>query len=137
MEAAYRASDDRRAAGGPSAAPLHPEPGRRIGVFRPGVHEGGALVPYAPRRETGRAAFERLEGGRVTRHRDGNAGTSDLVRPAPDTAGRDLTGFQHPWLHGATTPPVPGHPERRAPARDTTPARRPVPPARRAGASRE
>ncbi|MFJ9662638.1 M1 family metallopeptidase [Streptomyces griseoflavus] len=137
MKAAYQASDARRASGGPPAAPLPPEPGRKIGIFRPGVYEGGALVLYALRQEIGRAAFERLERAWVTRHRDGNAGTADFVRLASETAGRDLTGFLHPWLHGATTPPMPGHPRWRTSARDAVPARRPVPPAHRPGPGRE
>lgn len=137
MKAAYRASDGWRAAGGPPAAPEPPEPGRKIGIFRPNVYSGGALVLYALREEIGRTAFERLERAWVTRHRDGTAGTSDFVRLASETAGRDLTGFLHPWLYGTTTPPMPGHPEWKAAARDVPPARRPVPHAHRAGAGRE
>ncbi|GAA3496799.1 hypothetical protein GCM10019016_039000 [Streptomyces prasinosporus] len=41
---------------------------------------------------------------------------------ASAVAGRDLTGCPHPWLHGATTPPMPGHPERTSAARAATPA---------------
>ncbi|WP_149546772.1 M1 family metallopeptidase [Streptomyces marokkonensis] len=137
MKAAYEASDGWRAAGGPPAAPRPPEPGRKTGIFRPNVYAGGALVLYALREEIGRTAFERLEREWVTRHRDGTASTSDFVRLASGIAGRDLTGFLHPWLYGTTTPPMPGHPEWRAAARDATPARRPVTPAHRPGASRE
>ncbi|MFF1276433.1 M1 family metallopeptidase [Streptomyces marokkonensis] len=137
MKAAYEASDGWRAAGGPPAAPRPPEPGRRTGIFRPNVYAGGALVLYALREEIGRTAFERLEREWVSRHRDGTASTSDFVRLASGIAGRDLTGFLHPWLYGTTTPPMPGHPGWRAAARDVTPVRRPVAPAHRPGASRE
>ncbi|KES07710.1 zinc metalloprotease [Streptomyces toyocaensis] len=137
MKAAYEASDGWRAAGGPPARPEPPEPGRKIGIFRPNVYAGGALVLYALREEIGRTAFERLEREWVTRHRDGTASTSDFVRLASVIAGRDLTGFLHPWLYGTATPPMPGHPEWRAAARDATPARRPVAPAHRLDASRE
>ncbi|MFE2280198.1 M1 family metallopeptidase [Streptomyces sp. NPDC059454] len=137
MKAAYEASDGWRADGGPPAAPEPPEPGRKIGIFRPNVYSGAALVLYALREEIGRAAFERLERDWVTRHRNGTAATSDFVRLASRVAGRDLTGFLHPWLYGATTPPMPGHPEWKSAARSATPARRPVPPAHRPGGSRE
>ncbi|MEU5520709.1 M1 family metallopeptidase [Streptomyces sp. NPDC047860] len=142
MRAAYEASDGWRAAGGPPASPRPAEPGRKIGIFRPNVYAGGALVLYALRQEIGRTAFERLEREWVTRHHDGTASTSDFVRLASDVAGRDLTGFLHPWLHGTTTPPMPGHPEwRAAAARDPKPARRPVPsphrPVHRPDAGRE
>ncbi|WP_371101440.1 M1 family metallopeptidase [Streptomyces sp. PU_AKi4] len=137
MKAAYEASDGWRAAGGPPAAPEPPDPGRKIDLFRPNIYSGAALVLYALREEIGRAAFERLERDWVTRHRDGTASTSDFVRLASRTAGRDLTGFLHPWLYGATTPPMPGHPEWKSAARSATPARRPVTPAHRPGAVRE
>ncbi len=141
MRAAYEASDAWRAAGGPPAAPKPPEPGRQIGIFRPNVYAGGALVLYALRQEIGRTAFERLEREWVTRHRDGTASTADFVRLASDVAGRDLTAFLHPWLHGTTTPPMPGHPEWKAANRDARPSLRPVPsphlPVRRADADRE
>ncbi|MFB9347591.1 M1 family metallopeptidase [Streptomyces heliomycini] len=137
MKAAYEASDGWRAAGGPPAAPKPPEPGRKIGIFRPNVYSGAALVLYALREEIGRAAFERLERDWVTRHRNGTASTADFVRLASHVAGRDLTGFLHAWLYGATTPPMPGHPEWTSAARSATPARRPVPPVRRPGGGRE
>ncbi|QDI68649.1 zinc metalloprotease [Streptomyces calvus] len=125
MKAAYEASDGWRADGGPPAAPKAPEPGRRTGIFRPNVYAGGALVLYALRQEIGRSAFERLERAWVTRHRDGTATTSDFVRLASETAGRDLTGFLHPWLYGAKTPPMPGHPDWTSTARAATPDPRP------------
>ncbi len=78
---------------------------------------------YALRQEIGRAAFDRLEREWVSRHRDGNASTADFVALASEVAGRDLTGFLHPWLYDAETPPMPGHPDWRSADRsaDTTP----------------
>ncbi|GGV85757.1 zinc metalloprotease [Streptomyces griseoloalbus] len=125
MRAAYEASDGWRAAGGPPAAPRAPEPGRQIGIFRPNVYAGAALVLYALREEIGRTAFERLERDWVTRHRDGTATTSDFVRLASHIAGRDLAGFLNPWLYGARTPSMPGHPEWTSTARTATADPRP------------
>ncbi|MER6676285.1 M1 family metallopeptidase [Streptomyces sp. NPDC000983] len=111
MKAAYGASDRWRAAGGPPAAPKVPEPGRKIGIFRPNVYDGAALVLYALRQEIGRPSFERLERAWVTRHRDGVASTDEFVALASEISGRDLTAFFHPWLYGEKTPPMPGHPD--------------------------
>ncbi|MFG2516242.1 M1 family metallopeptidase [Streptomyces sp. NPDC048584] len=137
MKAAYEASDGWRADGGPPAAPRPPAPGRKIGIFRPHVYDGAALVLYALRETIGRPAFERLERDWTTRHRNGTAGTSDFVRLASSVAGRDLTGFLHPWLYGTTTPPMPGHPEWTSDARSTAPAPRPVTPGHRPDGSGE
>ncbi|MDT3400159.1 M1 family metallopeptidase [Streptomyces sp. B1866] len=117
MRAAYAHSDTWRADGGPPAAPEPGPPGRHIGIFRPTVYDGGALVLYALREEIGAAAFERLERAWVRRHRDSVASTGDFVRLASRVAGRDLAGFLHPWLYGRHTPPMPGHPEWRSAAR--------------------
>ncbi|GHH96100.1 M1 family metallopeptidase [Streptomyces capillispiralis] len=125
MKAAYEASDGWRASGGPPAAPKPPEPGRKIGIFRPNVYGGAALVLYALRQEIGRTAFDRLQRDWVARHRDGTATTSDFVRLASQVAGRDLTGFLYPWLYGTRTPPMPGHPKWRSTARTTTADPRP------------
>ncbi|MBG0852034.1 M1 family metallopeptidase [Streptomyces spinoverrucosus] len=111
MRAAYGASDHWRAAGGPPAAPKVPESGSRLGIFRPNVYDGAALVLYALRQEIGRTAFEGLERAWVSRHRDGTATTADFVSLASQTAGRDLSGFLHGWLYGEKTPPMPGHPD--------------------------
>ncbi|MER7496270.1 M1 family metallopeptidase [Streptomyces pharetrae] len=111
MKAAYRASDRWRAAGGPPAEPKASEAGNRLGIFRPNVYDGAALVLYALRQEIGRPAFERLERVWVTRHKDATAGTADFVRLAGKISGRDLTGFLRGWLYGEKTPPMPGHPD--------------------------
>ncbi|KMS80839.1 zinc metalloprotease [Streptomyces leeuwenhoekii] len=114
MKDAYAASDTWRAVGGPPAAPKVPAPGRKTGIFRQNVYEGGALVLYALRQEIGPPAFERLERAWVTRHRDGTASTADFVRLASEIAGRDLDGFLRAWLYGEKTPPMPGHPDWKA-----------------------
>ncbi|WP_369249639.1 M1 family metallopeptidase [Streptomyces sp. R41] len=111
MQAAYRASDSWRAAGGPPAAPKAPERGQKISIFRPNVYDGAALALYALRQEIGRPAFERLERTWVSVHRDGVASTADFVDLASAVAARDLSGFFKAWLYGEKTPPMPGHPD--------------------------
>lgn len=75
------------------------------------VYDGAALILYALRQEVGVQAFDRIERRWVAENRDGVAGTADFVRLASQEAGRDLGAFLEPWLYGATTPPMPGHPE--------------------------
>ncbi|NYV75885.1 M1 family metallopeptidase, partial [Streptomyces sp. UH6] len=111
MKAAYTSSDTWRAAGGPPAAPKVPAEGQKIGIFRPVIYDGSALVLYALRQEIGRHAFEQVERAWVHRHRDGTATTADFVRLASEIAGRDLDGFFRAWLHDTRTPPMPGHPD--------------------------
>jgi aminopeptidase N len=111
MKAAYGASDGWRAAGGPPAAPRPPKPGQKIGIFRPNVYDGAALVLYALRQEIGRTAFERLERAWVGEHRDDTVTTDDFVALASEISGRDLAGFFRDWLYGEKTPPMPGHPD--------------------------
>ncbi|WP_435864464.1 M1 family metallopeptidase [Streptomyces sparsogenes] len=110
MRLAYRQSDAWRAAGGPPAAPAPADPDQQIGIFRPIMYDGSALVLYALRQRIGPAAFERLERRWVRRYHDGVASTADFVRLASQVAGRDLSGFLRPWLYGRTTPRMPGHP---------------------------
>ncbi|BCM69955.1 MULTISPECIES: M1 family metallopeptidase [Streptomyces] len=111
MKAAYGASDRWREAGGPPARPKPPAPGQKIGIFRPNIYDGAALVLYALRQEIGTPAFERLQRIWVQEHRDRTATTSDFVRLAAAVSGRDLRGFFQAWLYGETTPPMPGHPD--------------------------
>jgi aminopeptidase N len=111
MKAAYAASDGWRAAGGPPAAPEPAKPGQKVGIFRPNVYDGAALVLYALRQEIGTSAFQQVERRWVSGHRDGTATTDDFVRLASEVAGRDLTGFLRPWLYGEKTPPMPGRPD--------------------------
>ncbi|SPE99337.1 M1 family metallopeptidase [Streptomyces sp. MA5143a] len=109
MKAAYSASDRWRAAGGPPAAPKVPEDDHKIGIFRPNVYDGAALVLYALREEIGRPAFERLQRAWVAVHRDGVASTADFQELATQIAGRDLDAFFQGWLYSERTPPMPGH----------------------------
>ncbi|MFF7971254.1 M1 family aminopeptidase [Streptomyces sp. NPDC007905] len=114
MKAAYGASDRWRAEGGPPALPKPPQPGQKIGIFRPNIYDGAALVLYALRQEIGRQAFERLEKMWVREYRDSTATTADFVRLASTVGGRDLNGFFKDWLYGEKTPPMPGHPDWKA-----------------------
>ncbi|MGW9177497.1 M1 family aminopeptidase [Streptomyces decoyicus] len=111
MRHAYEESDGWRAEGGPPAAPKVPGPGQKIGIFRPIVYDGSALVLYALRQKIGTAAFDRLEHEWVDRHRDGVADTADFIQLSSEVAGQDLTGFFQEWLYGHRTPAMPGHPE--------------------------
>ncbi|MER6779317.1 MULTISPECIES: M1 family metallopeptidase [unclassified Streptomyces] len=111
MREAYQRSDQWRAAGGPPAAPKPPAAGEKVGLFRPAVYDGAALILYALRQEIGEKAFDRVERRWVAENKDATAGTEDFVRLASEVAGRDLTAFLKPWLYGKTTPAMPGHPE--------------------------
>ncbi|MCY0939266.1 M1 family metallopeptidase [Streptomyces sp. H34-S4] len=111
MREAYQRSDQWRSAGGPPAAPKPAAPGEKIGLFRPAVYDGAALILYALRQEIGAEAFDRVERRWVGEHRDAIAGTADFVRLASQEAGRDLEAFLEPWLYGKKTPAMPGHPE--------------------------
>jgi aminopeptidase N len=111
MRAAYGASDNWRARGGPPARPKGPHHGEKISIFRPVVYDGSALVLYALRQEVGKRDFERLERAWVRTHRDSSATTADFVSLASQITGRDLTGFFQAWLYGKKTPPMPGHPD--------------------------
>jgi aminopeptidase N len=114
MKAAYGASDSWRAAGGPPGAPKPPTPGQKIGIFRPNVYDGAALVLYALRQEIGPRAFQQLERTWVHDHRHSTATTADFQRLAAQISRRDLGSFFKDWLHGEKTPPMPGHPEWKA-----------------------
>ncbi|MEU9776872.1 M1 family metallopeptidase [Streptomyces sp. NPDC047968] len=114
MRRAYRLSDGWRAAGGPPARPDPPAPGRQLGIFRPVVYDGSALVLYALRQTVGAAAFERLERAWLSVHRDATADSADFARLASRVTGRDLDAFFDGWLHAPRTPPMPGHPDWRS-----------------------
>ncbi|WP_354381381.1 M1 family metallopeptidase [Streptomyces sp. PvR034] len=111
MREAYQRSDQWRAEGGPPAEPKAAAPGEKIGLFRPVVYDGAALILYALRQKIGTPAFEDLERRWVGGHADQVVGTDDFVRLASQVAGEDLTAFLQPWLYAKTTPPMPGHPE--------------------------
>jgi aminopeptidase N len=127
MKAAYTSSDAWRAAGGPPAEPKAPKEGQKIGIFRPVIYDGAALVLYALRQEIGRQSFEQVERAWVHRHRDGTATTADFVRLASEIAGRDLGGFFRAWLYDTRTPPMPGHPDWTSDAPAPKPAGEPAP----------
>ncbi|MFF0595685.1 M1 family metallopeptidase [Streptomyces antibioticus] len=109
MKAAYGASDRWRAAGGPPALPKPPQAGQKIGIFRPNIYDGAALVLFALREEIGTRSFEQLERAWVQEHRDATATTDDFRRLAEKISGRDLDAFFQAWLYGEKTPSMPGH----------------------------
>ncbi|MFK0293987.1 M1 family metallopeptidase [Streptomyces sp. NPDC090442] len=111
MRHAYQMSDGWRAEAGPPALPKVPDQGRKIGIFRPMIYDGSALVLYALRDKMGQAGFDRLEREWVAKHRDGVAGTADFINLASEVYGHNLSGFFWDWLYGAKTPPMPGHPD--------------------------
>ncbi|WP_443071421.1 M1 family metallopeptidase [Streptomyces sp. NBC_01465] len=114
MHDAYTDSDGWRAAGGPPAEPRRAAPGQQIGIFRPVVYDGSALVLYALRQEIGTGAFEQLERAWVRDYRDKSATTADFAALASRISGRDLSGFFRAWLYAEKTPPMPGHPDWRS-----------------------
>ncbi|UUN29572.1 M1 family metallopeptidase [Streptomyces sp. FIT100] len=116
MREAYARSDSWRAAGGPPAAPKPSPPGEQIGLFRPIVYDGSALVLYALRQEIGKDAFERLERLWVAENRDDTATTADFTALASRVAGRDLSAFLKAWVYGEKTPAMPGHADWRSAA---------------------
>ncbi|KUM91308.1 metallopeptidase [Streptomyces cellostaticus] len=105
MRAAYAQHDQWRHDDGAPAQPTEPA------LFRQMRYDGSALVLYALREKVGEDTFDRIERSWVTTYRGRAAGTQDFVRLASDVAGEDLTPFLTPWLYGAHTPPMPGHPD--------------------------
>jgi hypothetical protein len=98
--------DEWRAQYGPVARPATAET-----LFSPNVYHGGALVLYALREVIGQRAFARLERAWTQRYRGKSASTEDFIELASRVARRDLTAFLEEWLYGATTPPMPNHPD--------------------------
>lgn len=105
MKEAYRQHDQWRHDTGAPAEPTEPN------LFKKMRYDGSALVLYALRAEVGDATFQRIEQQWFARYRGKAAGTQDYVALASEVAGRDLSGFLRPWLYGAHTPPMPGHPD--------------------------
>ncbi|WP_316754399.1 M1 family metallopeptidase [Streptomyces herbicida] len=105
MRAAYEQHDQWRHDDGAPAEPTGPT------LFRNMRYDGSALVLYALREKVGEQTFERIERSWVTRFRGRAAGTRDFIALASEVAGHDLASFLTPWLYGAHTPPMPGHPE--------------------------
>ncbi len=126
MKAAYGASDHWREAGGPPARPKPPAPGQKIGIFRPNIYDGAALVLYALRQEIGTPAFERLQRIWVQEHRDTTATTSDFVRLAAAVSGRDLRASSRPGCTARRPRRCPATRTEAAAARPDRPAPRPA-----------
>nr|WP_249416428.1 M1 family metallopeptidase [Streptomyces sp. TS71-3] len=105
MKEAYRQHDQWRHDVGAPAEPTEPN------LFKKMRYDGSALVLYALREKVGDATFQRIERTWFARYRGRAASTQDYIDLASQVAGRDLGGFLRPWLYGATTPPMPGHPD--------------------------
>ncbi|MET9387044.1 M1 family metallopeptidase [Streptomyces sp. NPDC002928] len=105
MRAAYEQHDQWRRDDG---APAEPTEATLFKLMR---YDGSALVLYALREKVGEATFDRIERSWVTKYRGRAAGTRDFVALASEVAGQDLDPFLTPWLYGAHTPPMPGHPD--------------------------
>jgi len=108
MQLVYSLGDIWRFYLGPVASPLSGDP---FDLFNANVYYGGALVLYALRQQIGDAAFQAVERAWVTRYRGRSASTADFIALASEVSGQDLSAFLHDWLHGTTTPPMPGHPD--------------------------
>lgn len=105
MREAYRQHDIWRRDTGAPAEPTEPN------LFKRMRYDGSALVFYALRAEVGADTFARIERAWTTRFRGRAASTTDYVQLASQVARRDLAPFLTPWLYGAKTPPMPGHPD--------------------------
>ncbi|MFI1987735.1 M1 family metallopeptidase [Actinoplanes sp. NPDC020271] len=109
FKAVYAAGDIFRRRYGPVAAPL--DATTSWDVFNPNVYAGGALVLYALQQKLGAARFQQVERAWVTAYRGRSASTRDFVTLASRVARQDLRPFLTAWLDGATTPPMPNHPD--------------------------
>ncbi|MEU6394420.1 M1 family metallopeptidase [Streptomyces sp. NPDC046939] len=105
MRTAYENHDQWRHDYGAPAEPTEPN------LFKRMRYDGSALVLYALREEVGAGTFQRIERAWLTTYRGRAASTADFTALASKVAGRDLSGFLHPWLYGPKTPPMPGHPD--------------------------
>ncbi|WP_405655254.1 M1 family metallopeptidase [Streptomyces sp. RK9] len=105
MKAAYKAHDQWRRDFGAPAEPTEPN------LFKRMRYDGSALVLYALREKVGDATFQKIERAWVSEYRGRTASTQDYIDLASKVSGQDLEGFLKPWLYGAKTPPMPGHPD--------------------------
>lgn len=71
----------------------------------------GALMLYGLHDLVGDRTFQRIEATFLTTYRGRSASTQDYIDVANRVSGRDLTSYIRGWLYGATTPPMPGHPD--------------------------
>jgi aminopeptidase N len=108
MRNAYENGDQWRAYFGPVGRPVFND---FIRLFSANVYDGGALVLYALRQVIGDRTFRELERRWAQRFAGQSVGTEDFIAFASKVAKRDLTAFLRDWLYGATTPPMPGHPD--------------------------
>jgi aminopeptidase N len=106
MRQVYALGDQWRQADGPVALPVNAD-----AQFSNNVYYGGALVLYALRQKIGTPAFEKLERAWAQQGEGGVRSTDDFIAFASKSSGRNLTAFLRAWLYGATTPPMPGHPD--------------------------
>ncbi|MFF8659437.1 M1 family metallopeptidase [Streptomyces huasconensis] len=105
MKTAYAAHDQWRKDFGAPAEPTEPN------LFKRMRYDGSALVLYALRERVGDATFQKIERAWVSGFQGRTASTRDFIDLASQVAGEDLEGFLRPWLYGAKTPPMPGHPD--------------------------
>ncbi|GAA3434352.1 M1 family metallopeptidase [Kutzneria kofuensis] len=84
---------------------------RNAGATLLGSDGTGALSLYALRQLVGDQTFQRIERTFFTQFHGRSARTQDYIDVANRVSGRDLTSFLTSWLYGATTPPMPGHPD--------------------------
>ncbi|WP_338694313.1 M1 family metallopeptidase [Streptomyces sp. Q6] len=105
MRTAYENHDQWRHDYGAPAEPTEPN------LFKRMRYDGSALVLYALREKVGTETFQRIERAWVAKYRGRTTSTADYIATASKAAGQDLSGFLRPWLYGATTPPMPGHPD--------------------------
>ena len=94
FEEAYSSFNFDQAPGDPGVADL----------FGDAVYRRGGMTVYALRLKIGDAAFDRLLTTWTSAHRDGNAGTDDLIKLAEQLSGQDLGAFFQTWLYGKTKP---------------------------------
>jgi aminopeptidase N len=105
----YALGDEFRDQFGPVARPRSGDP---RALFSPNAYAGGALTLYALRQRIGAPAFDRLERTWVRRYLGRSASTEDFIRLATRVSGQaDVDQLLRSWLYGATTPPMPGHPD--------------------------
>ncbi|MGH4030482.1 M1 family metallopeptidase [Actinomycetota bacterium Odt1-20B] len=105
MKTAYKNHDIWRRDYGAPAEPTEPN------LFKRMRYDGSALVLYALREQVGDATFQKIERAWVTGLKGRSASTQQYIDLASKVAGEDLEGFLRPWLYGAKTPPMPGHPD--------------------------
>jgi aminopeptidase N len=105
MKSLYAVDADQRATWGPPAH-LH-----NAGATLVGSDAVGALSLFALHELVGPDTFSRIERAFYTQFHGHSARTSDYISVANRVSGRDLTSFLTSWLYGATTPPMPGHPD--------------------------